>query len=1497
MGRKPNQLVLEYFDRGAKLEDNSNRYVHTCKACGKNFPKGRIESLIAHVEKSCSNIRREDRIRILSLARSSPQPVQHQDSNNANALNHLWGRTLGEYQFVQPVSSSRSLSGLEALAEASRQLEHPEKPGINQHLPGSLIDPNLDKAYSLLRSSDSSQSLTGNGDHNPYPTVGTFGSNAFTHPTTAEPQATSANMLQHDEELRYPTTLSLIAASASDLEARLPPINEDREQLTAIQASSSQQSGPPDAPMVNSGNKNSCTSVDNPISGAALTPVLDSLPGGPRIRSKLELRSIGQTRVSEKTHGRAQKVRGVFRKLASCNLERLRGHNPHEQGECIIKFAAADCDLSPLSFSAQLDQADSVVCVDQTPDQVSSKLLPYMRATVSHPSYEEPPLLSNRTFGIAVRSEDTLLAQSFDLWSLTQAITSGPDHWDISVKPRSIRPEDQRQLSGQAGEASDIVHGSSQFRQIITAQLQAAAEQGACDISKHIMVELEKRLERKERCQGFETFFVGIILLNCVERMSWAMERASRTEEAKDWPLGRPLESYMDQDAHFAEFLSKLFQMRGILANVKQIPEGGMLLGSHGNAPIVDEWLGELQFTSKSLEERRGAQYDESDHRCFDFRFASSYSILSVTFSPSLLTAVMDEEVAAAQSLLFSQVHFVIVQSQLLKLSDAEVLARQLVENGAQEHTISNPNGKIPLKEITHIISATPDFVEYDAATAALKSVVKPDWVTASVTKGRLANPRSYSPDPRLFFSGLVVCCADIPEGDKDAIMGGVLATGGLYSSSVTKQVTHIVALTMDHEKCQTVLKKDLKCKIVLPHWFDDCLRIGKRLDEDPYMFPNPDIMHMKPRDPIPQTNQIDMQGASSTQPIELPRALDSKRVATRRVDVFKGKKVMLCNDLNIGSELRATIEDLVDHSGGTVTSAVQRADMLICHYRESSDYRVASRAHKEVGNLAWLYYLITYNSWISPMKRLLYYPISKNGLPGFNQFRISLSNYNGEARVYLENLAIAAGGEFTKTMKEDNTHLITAHQYSEKCDAAREWNINMVNHLWLEESYAKWQIQTLSNPRYTYFPPRTNLSDVVGQTPIDKHAVEKYFFASGTVEESEGGEVRRLNAKTLQKHDRDSGPPGSSQDFVPYRTRPVDGTPTASRTKKTSGPLKTPVTTRIVIDGKENETPSTTSSRGAKDRAAAKLHDQAADIALYEKERKRVGGVIFGGRRQTSEDAVSDGSRKRSNSKDEGETHEVHGRDKKRPKTNKLPPPTMRLLLTGYKAWDKNGKKEAEDKSRLRDLGVLVTQDPSHCTHLASPAIVRTKKFVCALARAPMVISTEFVDDCLAKDEWREPEDYILNDPIGEQRVGFKLSEAVSRARTYRGQLLRGMPIYCTETVKGGFDVFKAIIEANGGKCLLYKGRASSIAAWRTNGQDEDPDAMDTDEPEYLYLLSGSTPAEMVLWSKFRQMVRGMGKLPRIVQTDWLLNSALRQEVHWDETLEFKEDGVSNGQ
>ena len=479
---------------------------------------------------------------------------------------------------------------------------------------------------------------------------------------------------------------------------------------------------------------------------------------------------------------------------------------------------------------------------------------------------------------------------------------------------------------------------------------------------------------------------------------------------------------------------------------------------------------------------------------------------------------------------------------------------------------------------------------------------------------------------------------------------------------------------------------------------FDDCLKLGKRIDETPYLLPNPEILSKKPEDRIPEAARRDMEGASSARPDHLPTPMSSPSASRRQLAVFKNKRVMLSPDLGIGSRLRGTIEDLIANGGGSVTASVHKADIFICQYRESVDCRIASRAGRDVGNLSWLYHLLTTNKWTSPMNRLLHYPISKNGLPGFKDFRISLSNYNGEARVYLENLAIAAGGEFTKTMKEDNTHLITAHLISEKCDAAKEWNINMVNHLWLEESYAKWQIQTLANPRYSHFPPRTNLGEIVGQTPVDRQAVERHFFPEG----SDRVPMTRMedDLKALKVNDRNMLPPkvpnssamhpqssAGVSEPVPFQDPSPDGpTPKAGRGRpRRSNELRTPVPSRFANEEKENDTPSTTGSRGAKEKAAAKLHDMATDIALFQKEMKRPGGVMHGGRASPAEKAANY-SRKRSLSNEDETSTEVEeeGRVAKRSRKSKTAGPSMRLLLTADHRWNDQAKKESDETVSL---------------------------------------------------------------------------------------------------------------------------------------------------------------------------------------------------------------------
>ncbi|KAI9735237.1 MAG: hypothetical protein M1834_001827 [Cirrosporium novae-zelandiae] len=880
---------------------------------------------------------------------------------------------------------------------------------------------------------------------------------------------------------------------------------------------------------------------------------------------------------------------------------------------------------------------------------------------------------------------------------------------------------------------------------------------------------------------------------------------------------------------------------------------------------------------------------------------------------------------------IFAQVKFGIIRSDTLIEEDEKQLRDLLEEHGGECVSPSLETEKLPLEELTHIISTTWDFEDYYAATDALIPVVKPAWVHTSIKREKAISPRQFSPDPKHIFSDMIVSCADLPSGDVDAIMGGVLALGGQFSKHITKQVTHIVALTEDSEKCKAILAKKLKCKIVLPHWFDDCLKLSKKINERPYQFPDPEIMRKGPEEPLPATDTTYLHGATSPRPFKPPTP-DISPAPHRRdgVKLFSRKHVMISMDLGIGPHLRATIEDMIIQLGGTMTTSAYKTDILICHYREGQDYLIAAKDGKDVGNLSWLYHLLTYNKWTSPMRRLLHYPIARNGLPGFHGSRISLSNYSGEARNYLQNLIEAAGGECTKTMRQDNTHLITAHDYSEKCTAAKEWNIHMVNHLWLEESYSKWQIQSLSNQRYTTFPPRTNLGECVGQTQINRQAIEKYFINSAAPIPNLNDELKAMKdlPQRMPMAQRDNNEAQSPS--VLKLKRDFTTASNISTTPKSNGNIfKTPTVSRFVSNQDETPVPSTGSSRKAKDVATAKLHELAPDIALFQQEMKRVGGVIHGGRPPKEDTGAS---KKRRSVGCEESTDQDERDSKKRKKSEK---PIMRLLVSSYPKWVAQPKKEKEDMRHLRNLGILLTSDPTKCTHLAAPHIVRTPKFVCAISYSPIILSASYIDACVSTNSFLPPTDYLLSDPDMEKKLDFKLTEACERAKNNQHQLLKDFDIYIGENIHGGFETFKSIVMDNGGRAWLYKGRsaivphaaksrkgktskkakdnksskrhsdekaksASSSAESETESEGDpllhsgSDDESNDDKPTYIYLLSGEKPSERSLWPKFKQMVQRNGYIPRIVKADWLLDMAMGQRVRpWDGRFAWEDGDV----
>jgi hypothetical protein len=122
-------LILQHFERGAKLNDSSNRYAHTCKACGEKFPKGRIDSLTNHLVKKCPGITLQQRQKALlelnGFSGDGPKNAHGESKTNGPS--------------VELPIGTRNWTALETLAEASRQIATNEKPDPNQPLSG--IDP------------------------------------------------------------------------------------------------------------------------------------------------------------------------------------------------------------------------------------------------------------------------------------------------------------------------------------------------------------------------------------------------------------------------------------------------------------------------------------------------------------------------------------------------------------------------------------------------------------------------------------------------------------------------------------------------------------------------------------------------------------------------------------------------------------------------------------------------------------------------------------------------------------------------------------------------------------------------------------------------------------------------------------------------------------------------------------------------------------------------------------------------------------------------------------------------------------------------------------------------------------------------------------------------------------------------------------------------------------------------------------------------------------
>ncbi|KAG6853738.1 hypothetical protein C0991_001873 [Blastosporella zonata] len=490
-------------------------------------------------------------------------------------------------------------------------------------------------------------------------------------------------------------------------------------------------------------------------------------------------------------------------------------------------------------------------------------------------------------------------------------------------------------------------------------------------------------------------------------------------------------------------------------------------------------------------------------------------------------------------------------------------------------------------ESLTHFITNSNSFERWQDVAAreeAKKLVVVTDkWVDKSLLLGKLQLPSYYSADPAMIFSGVVACAAELEPADLEVLSAGITGLGGQWRTGLTKDVTHLFVTKSTSKKYSTALhfREDTQVKILLPHWFDDAVRLGiSGLKTTPYEWPDPPMLRARG------------EGGDETEADALKRAalrkLDSEKKSLYRTadllfpgaplpngdkgtsqssvqsprktkNVWEARRVLLSRSLELSGTRLDAVESEIRRAGGNVVlyeggkdeeaAAVDQCDVFVTRFRSGKAYVQAVRHVKTIGTLPWVFHVHATGTLSAPMDQLLWYPIPRRPIEGFSGHEITVTNYTGESREYIKKLIVAMGAVFTPSMSGKNTVLIAAYVSGTKTTKAASWSIPIVNHLWLEDCFVKWRNLTVALEKYIVFPPGVDFSRQLGDRGVgreveeigddelemleqeEEEEEEETAVAADLEQEALGADKGKEKAREVNGMSYPLGTPGSSQD------------------------------------------------------------------------------------------------------------------------------------------------------------------------------------------------------------------------------------------------------------------------------------------------------------------------------------------------------------------------------
>ncbi|KAI9201150.1 hypothetical protein LWI28_018974 [Acer negundo] len=166
---------------------------------------------------------------------------------------------------------------------------------------------------------------------------------------------------------------------------------------------------------------------------------------------------------------------------------------------------------------------------------------------------------------------------------------------------------------------------------------------------------------------------------------------------------------------------------------------------------------------------------------------------------------------------------------------------------------------------------------------------------------------------------------------------------------------------------------------------------------------------------------------------------------------VFRG--ITFCFSNSFPEDRRAEIVEWVNQGGGEVVNG--RIKQNICFTIECHGLMSMSADAPETTYVSshWVRSCLQDGCLLDVGSHILYSPLPcQTPLPGFESFRICVSQYEGKDRMLLRNLCVVLGAKFVERLTKKATHLLCKFTSGPKYEAACKYGIHSITSEWIYE-------------------------------------------------------------------------------------------------------------------------------------------------------------------------------------------------------------------------------------------------------------------------------------------------------------------------------------------------------------------------------------------------------------------------------------------------------------